>query len=73
MLYVGVMNDILELFPYLRLAVEIIVVLSLIYTTEFSIEAFHGLWRGGVINNIHRIFGKVLQTIYSVASVLGVY
>ncbi len=38
------MDDILGLSPWLRLVLEIIVVLALIYTTGFSIEDFHGLW-----------------------------
>ena len=44
MLYVGVMDDILGLSPRLRLLIEIIVVLALIYTTGFAIDDFHGLW-----------------------------
>ena len=44
MLYVGVMDDILGLSPYLRLLIEILVVLALIYTTGFAIDDFHGLW-----------------------------
>ncbi len=44
MLYVGVMDDILELSPRLRLVIEILVVLALIYTTGFAIDDFHGLW-----------------------------
>ena len=44
MLYVGVMDDILGLSPYLRLLIEILVVVALIYTTGFAIDDFHGLW-----------------------------
>ena len=44
MLYIGVMDDILGLSPYLRLLIEILVVLALIYTTGFAIDDFHGLW-----------------------------
>ena len=44
MLYVGVMDDILGLSPRLRLLIEILVVLALIYTTGFAIDDFHGLW-----------------------------
>lgn len=44
MLYVGVMDDILGLSPCLRFAIEILVVIALIYTTGFAIDDFHGLW-----------------------------
>ena len=44
MLYVGVMDDILGLSPCLRLVIEILVVLALIYTTGFAVDDFHGLW-----------------------------
>ena len=44
MLYVGVMDDILGLSPRLRLLIEILVVVALIYTTGFAIDDFHGLW-----------------------------
>ena len=44
MLYIGVMDDILGLSPYLRFIIEILVVLALIYTTGFAVDDFHGLW-----------------------------
>lgn len=44
MLCMGVMDDIRGLSPYLRLAVEILVVFSLVYTTGFGMDDFHGLW-----------------------------
>lgn len=44
MLFVGVTDDILDLTPALRLAVEVAAVLALIYTTGCSINDFHGLW-----------------------------
>ena len=44
MLYIGVMDDILGLSPCLRLLIEILVVLALIYTTGFAVDDFHGLW-----------------------------
>lgn len=48
MLYVGVMDDILSLSPYLRFLIEIIVVLLLIFCNKYSLDNFHGLW--GVYN-----------------------
>lgn len=44
MLCMGVADDIRGLSPYLRLAVEILVVLSLVYTSGFGMDNFHGLW-----------------------------
>lgn len=44
MLYVGTMDDILSLSPYIRFLIEIIVVLLLIFSTDSSIDDFHGLW-----------------------------
>lgn len=48
MLYVGVMDDILSLSPYLRFLIEILVVLLLIFCNKYSLDNFHGLW--GVYN-----------------------
>lgn len=44
MLYVGVMDDILSLSPYMRFFVEIMVVLMLIFCNHYSLDNFHGLW-----------------------------
>lgn len=44
MLCMGVADDMRGLSPYLRLAVEILVVLSLVYTTGSGMDDFHGLW-----------------------------
>ena len=44
MLYVGTMDDIIDLSPGLRLFIEILVVLLLIYTNNYSVNDFHGLW-----------------------------
>lgn len=44
MLYVGTMDDILSLSPYTRFAIEIIVVLALVYCNHYSLNDFHGLW-----------------------------
>ncbi len=44
MLYVGTMDDILSLSPYLRLAVEILVISLLIYGGCGCVDDFHGLW-----------------------------
>lgn len=43
-LYVGTMDDILNLSPLLRFAVEIALVLLIIFINRSSINDFHGLW-----------------------------
>ena len=44
MLYVGTMDDILSLSPRLRFIVQIIAVLLLVYSNDYSLNNFHGLW-----------------------------
>lgn len=44
MLYVGTIDDIIELSPRLRFLIEIAVALMLMYTCGYSINCFHGLW-----------------------------
>lgn len=44
MLYLGTMDDIIDLTPSIRFIIEIIVVLLLIYCNDYSINDFHGLW-----------------------------
>lgn len=49
MLYIGTIDDILSLSPYLRFLIEIIVILALIYCNNYSLNDFHGLWGIGNI------------------------
>ena len=49
MLYIGTMDDILNLSPALRLLVEVLVVLLLIFVGGYCINDFHGLWGIGGI------------------------
>ena len=44
MLYIGTIDDIMGLSPGVRFLIEIGVTLMLIYTCEYSIDHFHGLW-----------------------------
>ncbi len=44
MLYVGTIDDIIELSPAIRFLIEILVTLMLMYTCGYSIDNFHGLW-----------------------------
>jgi len=49
MLYIGTMDDILDLSPRLRFAVEILGVFFLVCVGDYSMNDFHGLWGIGVI------------------------
>lgn len=49
MLYTGTMDDLLDLSTLLRFAVEIGVVLLLIYANDIAINDFNGLWGVGII------------------------
>lgn len=49
MLYIGTMDDILNLSPALRFLIEILVVLLLIHVGGYCIDDFHGLWGIGQI------------------------
>lgn len=44
MLYVGTIDDIVDLSPTVRFLIEIAVALMLMYTCGYSIDNFHGLW-----------------------------
>lgn len=44
MLYIGTIDDIIDLSPWIRFIIEIIVVLMLIFCDGSSIDNFHGLW-----------------------------
>ena len=49
MLYTGTMDDMLNLSPVLRLLIEIIVILLLIFVGGYCINDFQGLWGVGEI------------------------
>lgn len=51
MLYVGTMDDIISLTPKARFIIEILVVLVLIYSNNYSLDDFHGLWNIDTIPN----------------------
>ena len=44
MLYIGTIDDVIELSPSIRFVIEILVTLMLMYTCGYSIDHFHGLW-----------------------------
>lgn len=49
MMYVGAMDDMMDISPLVRLAVQIAVVLILIYIDGLSLDDFHGLWGLGAL------------------------
>lgn len=49
MLYIGIMDDILNLTPRLRFAIEILIICWLMYASDASLSCFHGLWGIGYI------------------------
>lgn len=49
MLYVGIMDDILNLTPAIRFAIEILIICWLMYANKASLDCFHGLWGIGNI------------------------
>lgn len=44
MLYVGTMDDILNISANVRFVLEILVALMIIYTCDYSLDSLHGLW-----------------------------
>ena len=65
MLYLGTIDDILNLSPYLRLAVEVIVMALLIYGTHFTICNFQGLW--GI-----DFLPKIISVLLSIVAMVGI-
>ncbi len=65
MLYVGTMDDILDLSSVGRFFLEILVALMIIYTCEYSIDSFHGLWGVGSLS-------PYLSVPLSVVTIVGV-
>ena len=49
MMYIGVLDDILDISPLLRLAAQVATVLILIYMQGLSLDDFHGLWGIGAL------------------------
>ena len=49
MLYIGTIDDILDLSPAIRFAIEILIIMWLMYVNSSSINNFWGLWGLGII------------------------
>ncbi|MBO4801614.1 MAG: undecaprenyl/decaprenyl-phosphate alpha-N-acetylglucosaminyl 1-phosphate transferase [Bacteroidaceae bacterium] len=50
MLYIGAMDDMLNLSPQIRLLFQIVAVLALIYSSGRCVDSFHGLWGIGAFS-----------------------
>lgn len=50
MTYIGALDDVLDISPWIRLVVQIVMVLVLIYIGGFSLNNFHGLWGVGALS-----------------------
>lgn len=44
MLYTGTLDDIMGLTPRIRIVIEVVTILCVIYGSEMCIDSFHGLW-----------------------------
>lgn len=67
MLYTGTMDDILNLSPSLRLLIEIIVVLLLIFVGGYCINDFHGLWGVGSLS----VWYAVPLTVFAAVGIIN--
>ncbi|MDE6140038.1 MAG: undecaprenyl/decaprenyl-phosphate alpha-N-acetylglucosaminyl 1-phosphate transferase [Alistipes sp.] len=67
MLYTGTTDDILDLSPWLRLAVEVSVALLLIYAGGYVIDDFHGLWGIGRLPD----YAAVPLTVISMVGIIN--
>lgn len=67
MLYIGTADDIVALSPYVRFAMEILVVMAMMSIQNYAINDFHGLW------GIHRIpdWASWLFTIFAVVGIIN--
>ena len=63
MLYIGTIDDIIEISPYVRFLLEIAVAIMLMYTCNYSINDFHGLWGYHFINLRYAIPLTVLTVV----------
>lgn len=69
MLYIGTLDDILDLSPGLRFLVEIFTVLLLVYVGGYSLNDFHGLWG---IHQIPQYLAVPLTVVAAVGIINGI-
>ena len=67
MLYIGTIDDIIDLSPWVRFAIEIIVVLMLVFCDGASIDNFHGLWGIGQLPN----FVAIPLTVFACVGIIN--
>jgi UDP-N-acetylmuramyl pentapeptide phosphotransferase/UDP-N-acetylglucosamine-1-phosphate transferase len=67
MLYIGTADDVLGLSPYVRFAMEILVVVGMMTIQDYAINDFHGLW------GIHKIpdWAAFFFTIFAVVGIIN--
>ena len=51
MLFLGTMDDILEISAVVRFVLEILVALMIVYTCGYSLDNLHGLWNVGMLSS----------------------
>lgn len=68
MLYIGTMDDILNLSPGFRFLVEILCLVLLIVIGGYSISSFHGLWGVGAIPCW---WGSILLTVFAAVGIIN--
>ena len=67
MMYLGAMDDVLDISPVLRLFVQIVATLILIYIAGLSLDDFHGLWGIGKLPE----WASVPLTIIAVVGIIN--
>lgn len=68
MLYIGTMDDILDLSPRLRFIVEVLGVFFLVCVGDYAIDDFHGLWGIGAISCW---WGTAALTIFAAVGIIN--
>ena len=51
MLFIGTMDDILDISSVMRFILEILIALMIIYTCDYSLDNLHGLWNIGALSS----------------------
>lgn len=68
MLYIGTMDDILNLSPAFRFFVEVLCLVSLVAIGGYGISSFHGLWGVGAIPCW---WGSMLLTVFAAVGIIN--
>ena len=68
MLYIGTLDDVLDLSPFSRFIVEILCVFALVLIGGYGIDDFHGLWGVGAISSW---WGSTALTIFAAVGIIN--